>query len=238
MISSQMLWNMGTGLLLFIELCRLGLKVVVRYTWTPGLPKVKKNKKHIACIGDSITFGAGVMAHRNRDSYPAMLQKTVGEEYQVLNYGLSGRTLMANGDVPYTREKHYLETFRTKMDYYICMLGTNDSKPYNWNEEDYQKEMTEFLSKYKIFNPNGRVVVMIPPCTFPVKGKEEIAYDIQNDVILQEKEILQEIVNTLDIQMIDLYTYTKDYPEWFPDGVHPNAVGNRNIAEYIAKEIF
>ena len=46
--------------------------------------------------GNSITFGAG-LRFRNEDSYPAQIQKMLGDKYLVKNYGLSGRTMTTSG---------------------------------------------------------------------------------------------------------------------------------------------
>jgi hypothetical protein len=43
--------------------------------------------KRILCIGDSYTFGWGVAAE---DSYPKVLERTLGEGYEVLNLGVYG----------------------------------------------------------------------------------------------------------------------------------------------------
>ena len=69
----------------------------------PPAPQIEQTEKtedkkiRVACIGDSITYGAGVLSTRDIDSYPAILQKLLGDSYQVLNYGLSGRTLLDGG---------------------------------------------------------------------------------------------------------------------------------------------
>ena len=49
--------------------------------------------KRVACVGDSITFGAGVK-NRAENCYPAQLQKLLGSDYQVRNFGNSGSTML------------------------------------------------------------------------------------------------------------------------------------------------
>lgn len=210
------------------------LKATRDLLWTPPVPRKKKNKKYIACVGDSITYGAGVFPKRATKSYPALLQKKIGDEYQVINYGLCGRTLLAAGDVPYTREQYYLDTFRHEMDLYICMLGTNDSKPYNWDEEAYRKELREFIAKYQ---RKARVVVMTPPKAFKVKDSDAIKFDILNENIIKAREIIFETAAEMDVDVVDLYELTENHPEWFPDGVHSNAEGNLHFAECIYEKI-
>lgn len=65
-------------------------------------------KKRILCIGDSITFGAGVIYSRWRNAFPVMLEKMLGHEFQVLNYGISGATLLDEGDMPYCGEDEFI----------------------------------------------------------------------------------------------------------------------------------
>ena len=55
------------------------------------------NKKiQVACIGDSITFGAR-LTFQDEDSYPAQLQTLLGEDFQVHNLGVGGCTLIRKG---------------------------------------------------------------------------------------------------------------------------------------------
>ncbi|MBQ0024637.1 MAG: hypothetical protein KBT00_02795, partial [Bacteroidales bacterium] len=49
-------------------------------------PRVK-----VACIGDSVTYGYG-LENRDNDSYPAQLQKLLGNGYDVRNFGHNGAT--------------------------------------------------------------------------------------------------------------------------------------------------
>ena len=40
----------------------------------------------IACVGDSITFGAGIKDRKNMN-YPIQLGKILGEKYEIKNFG-------------------------------------------------------------------------------------------------------------------------------------------------------
>src|SRR5262245_57930852 len=85
----------------------------------------------IACVGDSITEGAG-LSNPSTQSYPARLQKLLGTNYNVRNFGVSGRTLLKKGDFPYWKEAAYTNSHTLNPDIVIIQLGTNDSKPQNW----------------------------------------------------------------------------------------------------------
>ena len=98
-------------------------------------------KKHIVCFGDSNTHGycadpADCADGGNRfnedERWTCLLQKTLGDEYLVLEEGLSGRTTvftdplhesMAGVDVAYST----LMTHEP-VDLLIIMLGTNYTK--------------------------------------------------------------------------------------------------------------
>lgn len=48
-------------------------------------------KKRVACVGNSITEN---YALPDRDKYPSILQGLLGEDYEVRNYGIGGRTVL------------------------------------------------------------------------------------------------------------------------------------------------
>ena len=98
-------------------------------------------KKHIVCFGDSNTHGYcadpsdcadGGSRFNENERWTCLLQKALGDEYLVLEEGLSGRTTvftdplhesMAGVDVAYST----LMTHEP-VDLLIIMLGTNDTK--------------------------------------------------------------------------------------------------------------
>ena len=60
----------------------------------------------IACVGNSITYGYTI-ENRERDSYPAQLQRMLGEGYTVGNFGKSGATLLNKGHRPYMKQEEF-----------------------------------------------------------------------------------------------------------------------------------
>ena len=54
----------------------------------------------VACVGDSITFGAGIK-ERETQCYPVQLGQLLGDEFEVRNFGVNGATLLKQGDLPY-----------------------------------------------------------------------------------------------------------------------------------------
>lgn len=212
------------------------LVVTGMYCWWIFLPHKELplfTKKRILCIGDSITFGAGVVPMRWRDSYPAILQQKLGHEYQVLNYGISGATMQLSSDKPYSQA--FVDAAeKTKPEICILMLGTNDSKAHNWNPESFAKDLNKRISRIQSFSSAPKIILVIPPAAFG----NPIAYEIDDDIIREQiRPILIQYAKAKRFQVIDFYQETKAHPEWFPDGVHPNRKGNQRIAEIAYRKL-
>jgi len=80
----------------------LRLRTFVIVTFAAALPVAGQVIK-VACIGDSITEGAGVDTP-TLNAYPVVLGRLLGTNYQTRNFGVSGRTLLRRGDYPYWNE--------------------------------------------------------------------------------------------------------------------------------------
>ena len=208
--------------------------------WYPKPPAVESGRKHIVCAGDSIMYGAGVEETRDTESWPAFLQKKVSDDWQVLNYGLSGRTMLHDGDAPYVKERFYRRILKADAEICIIMLGTNDSKKTNWegHAEAFRQDYLNFIAAYRRKHPDTEIILMQPTRSFPMKNSRESVFGIRNDVIQGEIcGIVAEVAEEAGCGLINLYSLTEDHPEWFTDGVHPNAEGNRQIADYIYEQI-
>lgn len=202
----------------------------------PGKADLKKRR--IACIGDSITFGAGVAQTRKEHAWTFVWNRLLGDGFQVLNYGVSGATLQKEGDFPYHKVGFLKRLPKARPELIVLMLGTNDAKPYNWNEKRFIREYEVLLKDLMEAGWPHRLVLMAPPEAFPEETTGIVGYDIDPGPI--EGSIRQAVFSMGDrygLQVIDLYALTKDHTEYFDDGVHPNIEGNRVIAEHLEKEI-
>lgn len=201
----------------------------------PDVMITGNGEKKILCIGDSITYGQGVLRSRERESYPALLAEQLGADYQVRNYGLCNRTLLAEGEMPYVAEDFAEESLEEDADIVIIMLGTNDSKKKNWNAEKYEEEYIKFVKNYQNMESAPKVYIMMPPAVFAeVKGEGDC-----DDTVIREEvvPIVSRVAEETGAGLIDLYSLTESHPEWFADGLHPNADGNRAIAETIYEHL-
>ena len=95
----------------------------------------------VACVGDSITYGAAIQDREN-NSYPVVLGQLLGDGYNVKNFGVNGATLLKKGDKPYWKESAFAAAQKFQPQLVIIKLGSNDSKPQNWK---YKNEFTKDL---------------------------------------------------------------------------------------------
>lgn len=198
----------------------------------------------IVAMGDSITFGAGVVKTRKTDSWESKLEKLFAGSYQVLNYGISSATLQDEGDMPYWKMPAApLQGFpeaamALNPEIAILMLGTNDSKPYNWNRERYETQLNQRVQELQQTPGLKRLIVMCPPFCCPANGSDVVGYDIINETIRDEiVPIVKQCAQENGAECIDLYALTDGHPEYFMDGVHPNSFGNQVIAKHIFQYI-
>ncbi len=198
-----------------------------------------KSEHTIACIGDSITWGAGVYSTRETEAWPVLLQNETDNTYTVQNYAFPGKTLLSTGDNPYSNMQLYKDSLHTKASVIMIMLGTNDSKPQNWNHDRYREELESFAKQYTELKQEPTVILMTCPAAYELPGSSYAVYDIDNDVIRDEiRPVIYEVAEKLGLPVIDIYTLTDGHPEWFSDGVHTNRDGNAAIASYVYQQLF
>ena len=199
------------------------------------MKKPKKNQIRVACVGDSITYGC-MLRNRGKNNYPAVLNRLLGENYCVNNFGYTDRTAIKSGDLPFTNEKLYRQSLDFNPNIVIFLLGSNDSKSRNWNEEKFIKDYGEILDTYLALDSLQKLYILIPPPLFEVRGK--VLYKLRKEVVENEiRPAVMRIAEEKGVECIDLYEVFKDKKELFADGVHPNPKGSKLLAETVFEVI-
>jgi lysophospholipase L1-like esterase len=183
----------------------------------------------VACIGDSITAGYG---NGVTTPYPAVLQNLPGSGYTVNNYGVSGTTLLKRGDNPYRNTWQYTDSSNWLPNIVVIMLGSNDSKSYNWQyESEFVPNYEELINHYKSLSSHPVVYVATSPTVYNGTTGN---FGITNQVVTgQVVPLTRQAANETGCTIIDVNTATLGMPLNFPDYVHPNDAGYLVIAKTI-----
>lgn len=186
----------------------------------------------IACVGDSITFGAGVQ-NREVNAYPQVLDRTFGESVKVMNFGRSGATLLKNGDLPYWKTDQFRQATEFQPDIVIIKLGSNDSKPRNWEKKDeYGSDLIDMVNHFRSLESRPTIYLCKP---VPVP---KAAFGITEEIVGGEViPLVIQVAKQTKCRVIDLHSALLGMPENIPDGVHPNAAGAAQMAETVYEAI-
>lgn len=185
----------------------------------------------VACVGDSITWGAGVEG-RETNSYPAQLQKLLGSRFDVRNFGRSGATASRTGDLPYWTTEEFTKATEFQPDVVILKLGTNDTKPQNWKGKDaFRKDFRDLLEHFRDLKSKPELWVCQP---VPVYDDQ---WGINAQTLDTVLEGVEEACDDRKVPVIDLFDALTGHPEMFPDKIHPNAKGAALMARTVYQAI-
>jgi lysophospholipase L1-like esterase len=225
------------GLLLLIVIAGLLVLYYARDYAAP-VPPAEPGTVKVACIGDSITFGA-LLRDRESNCYPAQLEKLLGEGYSVRNFGVNGHAAQKSADKPYSGHKHYKASTDYAPDIVLIMLGTNDAADRNWKGvEPFVADYRELVAHYAPLPSHPAVYMMTPPTQFSAENYTKVIMKMNNDRIDEITDAIKKLGEELKLPVIDINAATKKHPEFFSfDGLHPDAGGARLIAETVYEEL-
>lgn len=189
----------------------------------------------VACIGNSITSGyqsTGI-------SYVPKLQELLGSGYNVQNDGVSGTTLLKNGDNSYWKKGRLSQALAFKADIITIKLGTNDSKPTNWDVHgsQFKQDYEALIDTLSSSNVHIKLFLVTPVPAF--SNSSSASWGIRDSIIKKNIiPIIKEIAAARGLTLIDAYTPLLTFSKYFSvDGVHPNAAGADTIAQVIYRSI-
>jgi acyl-CoA thioesterase-1 len=212
------------------KLLAIGVAIMILSTAGALLIQTIGNQKsptapiRVACVGDSITEGS---------EYPNDLWMLLGANYTVGNFGYRGTTVSLDAPTPYMRETAFQNAKEFQPDIIIIMLGTNDALPsfhrYNaYFVDDYLKIVSEFQTL-----PSKPQIWLVKPPPIWHNGTGLSTEFFEQNVIPN----IEEDANKTNLPLINVYSALSNYPEYFPDGVHPTSEGSKLIADEIYKAI-
>ncbi len=182
----------------------------------------------LTCVGNSITEGAG-LSNPQTDSYPAQAAAMLGSTWSIRNAGVSGRTMLKQGDYPLWVETKFNQGLNFNPDTVTICLGTNDSKPYNWVYKDqFTADYAAMIDTFRAQPAGPLVYVCIPPPAFSP------AYDISDSVLTNDIiPMIRQTAADKDCPIIDFRAPLLGRPDLLPDGIHPNIEGSGIMAKVL-----
>lgn len=207
------------------------IQLIVLFSSLLFLLSCSKEEVRIACVGDSITEGYG-LAVQSKTGYPVVLDSMLGVGYSVLNLGRSATTLQKHGDFPYWIAKEFSDVFAYKPNIIVIKLGTNDTKPNNWNSVNYKADYQSMIDTFKTISTNPQIYLCYPVPVFETKwGINDST--VVNGVI----PVIDELAKRNNLRVINLYHGMNNQKVNFPDGIHPNEEAVKQMSGIVAEAL-
>jgi len=184
-----------------------------QFSETSGQQKITK----VAFVGNSITEGSGLPQPKTQ-AYPAQLANMLTADWQIGNFGVSGRTMLRKGDFPIWKEQKFKDALAFEPNIVVIMLGTNDSKYFNWvYKADFYKDYVAMIDTFANLPSKPEIYIC-----YPLKVFKKL-WDIDDMVIHDEIiPIVTQISKEKNLKIVECYTPTTEQPEIFSEGKPTN----------------
>jgi lysophospholipase L1-like esterase len=174
----------------------------------------------VACVGDSITEGSG---------YPYKLQLMLGSKYFVANFGVSGSTVSQDSIRPYMNQSAYKQAKDFDPDIVVIMLGTNDANPeIALCEDTFSDDYSQLITSFQQLEGQQLIWIAESPPIYSTTSSWNNTY-LSSSVLPQ----IEDLANQMNLPTINMYDTFADHPDYFADGIHPNADGALLLASTI-----
>ncbi len=207
----------------------------------------EKKVIRVACVGDSITYGA-TSTNKNK-TYPVFLQEMLGLDYYVFNAGISGYSIVSTDQYAYKKSPEFQQAKRFMPDVVLFALGTNDANPTpnqpykNWENEEndrankFIQSTNELFNEFKAVKPDVQIIMLLPSALFKV-GNDEWNADAWNaNLDKYVTPLLKDIANDNKLQTVDLRAWSLENKDVFVDGLHPKDDTYRPFAQFVYDSI-
>ncbi|MBN1184179.1 MAG: T9SS type A sorting domain-containing protein [Bacteroidales bacterium] len=197
-------------------------------------------KVRMAFIGNSITQGVYGYGLSNADTSYAtqfgnLMETIYGDTLEILNAGVSGRTMLKTSSAPIWSESIFATALKTVPDICLIMLGTNDSKPdlLASVEERFLDDYLSMIDTFRFRNPDTKFIVCDPT---PIWGQHPYSSgNPHHDTILVNYTIplIDSVAKMKSTYLLDLHTPFVDSVQYTYDSLHPNGAGHKKMAQIL-----
>ncbi len=206
--------------------------------------------KTILCYGDSNTHGAGtdgIRDHRYgpRERYTGVLRAELGEDWQVIEEGLGGRTTVSDDPVEgadrngRTYLKPCIES-HWPLDMITIMLGTNDLKRrFNKDAPEIARGVEALVKDIKAMKP-GRgettpeILIICPPVILPEPPGFHHMFDGGHETSKNLPAEYRRIADLQEVHFLDANDHITSSPK---DGIHFEVEEHTKLGKAIAQMV-
>jgi len=138
--------------------------------------------------------------------------------------------MLKNGDFPIWDEQLFQDALDFDADILFIFLGTNDSKPYNWDVygDEYYDDYVSMVDTFSLGPNPPEIWAVIPPPAFAV------VWNIRDSVIVNEiSPIIEQVIVDKALKRLDFRTPFIDREDLFPDKIHPSVEGEEMMAKIL-----
>lgn len=206
---------------------------------------INPTAKRILCFGDSNTWGyvpATGKRHPSNIRWTGLLQKKLGNDYEIIEEGLNSRT--TDLDDPKHIGKNGLKYLRPCLETHdpinliILMLGTNDMKErFGRKPKRISEGIENLLKTINFFSKEEgtkmpKIILVSPPLVDEsVIGVDE-KYKGAEEKSKQLGTLFEQIANRYNCQFIDISKYVSPSKK---DGYHLEPESHQKIADLLEK---
>ncbi len=199
----------------------LTLVTMIAGCTTTGLAATK-----VACIGDSLT--RGYLLENTTDSYPSQLQKALGSDYEVRNFGYTASYVIDDGPIEYVKTEVYPDSVAYDADVLVFMFGANDIRAYDWTPKYFENQYAEVVDRYLTSNKQHKIYFIIPP-----EARDEY-FGLQRNAV----EPTLKLAARYGATVIDSYNLAIGHPEYYmTDKVHLYGTFYGKLASLVAQSM-
>jgi len=204
--------------------------------------------KNILCFGDSNTWGYTPLSgdrYSINERWPRVLQANLGDNYHIIEEGLSGRTVASNmQDRPQRSGQELLPALlesHRPLDLVIVMLGTNDLQHcFNLSAEEIASNIkslclmiknNEFISQHK---PKTKILLISPAHLAELPIEDQCNFKGGQLKSKQLAQYYSQVATELDIDFLDADHFVKTTNI---DGIHWTKEQHNNFGEVLSKTV-
>lgn len=184
-------------------------------------------KTDVGVLGDSITEGVF------GTTYATRLAELLGDRFNVLEWegrkghGVSGATLVQNSYLPIWETGAFADLLASNPEIVTVMLGTNDASEQvpAGLRANYETDLNLLIATLEALPTSPEVVLCTPPPALAASPSSDSI--IRGELI----PIIERVAQQRRLRLININGRVTDYPTNWPDGLHPDAAGNENLAK-------